>query len=370
MPVMERVYLDWNATARPLDEAIAAMADAARDAWGNPASIHASGRAARARVEDAREAVAELMGADPRDVVFTSGGTEANNLAVRSASGTIATSRIEHASIVRAAELLEREGRARVRWLRVKEDGTVDLADLEAALSEGARFVAMMAVNHETGVVQPVDDAIAMAHRAGARVHVDAVQAIGKIATLGAAADTRSVAAHKFRGPKGIGALVTRPGARVEPVVVGGSQERGVRPGTLDPVTAAGFAVAARHARTSPERYRAVGALRDELERALLATLPGAKVNGGAPRAPHALSLAFPGWSGPELVAALDLEGVSVSAGSACSAGTAEPSPVLAAMFGDDARTTSSVRFSLGETTTRDEIERAVRAFARVVARR
>ncbi len=370
---LARVYLDWNATAPPLDEAIAAMADAARTTWANPSSVHAAGRAARARVEDAREAIAKLMQCDPRDVVFTSGGTEANNLALRSGwadGGVLVTSRLEHPSVSRVAELLEREGRARVRWLRVRDEGTIDLADLEAALAEGgARVVAIQSVNPETGVVQPVDEAIAIAHRHGARVHVDAVQAVGRVDAFGLAADTRSLAAHKIRGPKGIGALVLGRGARIDSVVVGGSQERGIRPGTLDPIAAAGFAIAARHALGGPTRYRDVAALRDELERGLLAALPGAIVNGVAARAPHVTNVVCPGWNGPELVAALDLEGVCVSSGSACSAGTAEPSPVLAAMFHDDARASSSVRFSLGDTTTREEIAIALSAFVRVVAR-
>ena len=368
-----RIYLDWNATTPPLDAVVAAMVDVARAAWGNPSSVHAVGRSARGRVEDAREAVAALMHCDPRDVVFTSGGTEANNLALRTGwneGGVLVTSRLEHPSISRVAEMLERDGGTRVRWLRVREEGTIDLADLEAALAEGdVRLVALQAVNHETGVVQPVDEAIALAHRHGARVHVDAVQAVGRVDAIGVAADTRSIAAHKIRGPKGIGALVTRSGARIDPVVVGGSQERGVRPGTLDAVAASGFAVAVRHAVDGASRYRAIAALRDELERALLATLPGSSVNGVAARAPHVTNIVCRGWGGPELVAALDLEGVCASSGSACSAGTAEPSPVLAAMFGDDARASSSLRFSLGETTTRDDVTAAISAFVRVVAR-
>src|SRR5580704_13745135 len=177
---MSRVYLDWNATTPPLADVVDAMTRAARDAWGNPSSVHATGRAARACVEDAREAVARLAGCDPRDVVFTSGGTEANNLALRSAFsgapaagrvGTLVTSRLEHPSVTRVAEELEREGRARVRWVRVETNGLLDLDDLERALSEGgARVVAVQAVNAETGVVQPIAEVLAAARRAGARV--------------------------------------------------------------------------------------------------------------------------------------------------------------------------------------------------------
>jgi len=370
-----RVYLDWNATTPPLADVVDAMTRASRDAWGNPSSVHAIGRAARRLVEEAREAVSALARCDPRDVTLTSGGTEANNVAMRSAfareRGVLVTSRLEHPSVTRVAEALEREGRARVRWVRVRREGVVDLEDLGRALAEGdVRLVAVQAVNPETGVVQPVGDVVDMARRAGARVHVDAVQAFGRAEEVVEAADTRSLAGHKMRGPKSIGALVSRPGVAIEPVLLGGSQEGGVRPGTVDPVAAAGLAVAARHAASGPSRWRAVGPLRDALEAGLLGLARGARVNGGAAvRAPHVSSIAFPGWASDELVAALDLEGVAASGGSACSAGTAEPSSVLEAM-GDAEAATSSVRFSLGEDTTRRDVDAALHAAARVLARR
>ncbi|HEX4447953.1 MAG TPA: cysteine desulfurase family protein [Polyangiaceae bacterium] len=371
---MGRVYLDWNATTPPLPEVYAAMAQASRDAWGNPSSVHGDGRAARAVLEDAREAVAALAGRDPRDVVFTSGGTEANNLALRSAfvepGGALITSRLEHPSITRVAEALAREGRAIVRWVRVRADGQIDLADLDRALSlGGARLVALQAVNAETGVLQPVAEAIAASRRAGARIHVDAVQAFGRIDDASRDADTRSLAAHKIRGPKSMGALVSSPQVTLTSVLHGGSQERGARPGTTDAVAAAGLAVAARHALTSVPRWQTLAPLRDALEAALLRQAPGARVNGASsPRVPHATSIAFAGWRGPELVAALDLEGIAVSAGSACSAGTAEPSPVLLAM-GDAEAAASSVRFSLGEDTTPADVEHAIAAASRVFSR-
>lgn len=373
---MNRIYLDWNATTPPRAAVVEAMAEAALEAWGNPSSVHSFGRGARARVERAREAVARLARCDARDVLLTSGGTEANNLALRSAfagdSGVLVTSRLEHPSVTRVAEALERERRARVRWLRVRRDGTIDLTDMEHALAEGdVRLVAVQAVNAETGVIQPVGEVLAMARRAGVRVHVDAVQAFGRTETTWDEADTRSLAAHKMRGPKSIGALAVRPGVRIEPVLLGGSQERGLRPGTVDPSAAAGLEVAATHALTSPPRWRALAPLRDTLEARLLrlGREGGARANGAASeRAPHVTNIAFPGWSSPELVAALDLEGVAVSGGSACSAGTAEPSSVLAAM-GDEEAATCSVRFSLGEDTSGEDIELALAAAARVFAR-
>jgi cysteine desulfurase len=371
---MTPVYLDWNATTPPIGEVVDAMAAAARDAWGNPSSVHAFGRTARARVDDAREAVARLARCDARDVVLTSGGTEANNLALRSAfalkSGGLVTSRLEHPSVARVAEALEREGRAQVRWVRVLPNGLIDLDDLERACGEGnVRLVAVQAVNPETGVVQPVRDVIALARRAGARVHVDAVQAFGRMEDVAEEADSRSLAAHKMRGPKTIGALVARPGIFLAPVLVGGSQERGLRPGTVDPAAASGLAAAARHALVSAGRWRAIAPLRDVLEAGLLRLAPGGRVNGvGAPRAPHVTSIAFPGWVAPELVAALDLEGVAASGGSACSAGTAEPSSVLSAM-GDEEAALCSVRFSLGDATTSGDVEVALAAAARVLGR-
>jgi len=374
---VKRVYLDWNATTPPAPEVLAAMTAASAGSWANPSSVHAFGRAARSTVEQAREAVARLAGVDPRDVVLTSGGTEANNLALRSAFadlfGVLVTSRLEHPSVTRVAEALEREGRARVRWVNVLEEGTIDLRDLERALADGAvRLVAVQAVNAETGAVQPMAQVLAAAERVGARVHVDAVQAFGRtedVVDAAKGAHTRSLAAHKMRGPKSIGALVTRPGVRLAPVLVGGSQERGVRPGTMDPIAAAGLEAAATLALEAPARWRASRPLRDALEDGLLRLYPKARVNAvRAIRAAHVTNVAFPGWSGPELCAALDIEGVAVSSGTACSAGTADPSPVLLAM-GDPEAAACSVRFSLGEETTQEDIALALAAAARVFGR-
>ncbi len=374
MGAEERVYLDWNATAPPLPEALEAALRAGRAAWANPSSVHADGRLARRHVEDARARVAELCGADPRDVVLTSGGTEANNLALRSAfaagHGILLTSRLEHPSVLRVAEALSLEGRATLRLLRVLPEGRVDLEDLEAALSSpGASLLALQAVNHETGVIQPVAEAIALCHVRGVKVHVDAVQAYGRVPTdFLFGADTQALAAHKLRGPKGIGALIGKPGVALSPVLLGGAQERGLRPGTVDPAAAAGFAVAASHARTGPERYVRLASLRDGLEQAILGLYPSVRRVGSAPRAPHVSSLVFPGWNGPELVAALDLEGISVSSGSACSAGTSEPSAVIEALLGRDSAR-GAIRISMGELTTGAEITRAEEAFRRVLAR-
>ncbi len=370
-----RVYLDWNATTPPLPEVIAAMRAAAETSWANPSSVHTDGRRARAFVEDARAAVAELAGIDARDVVFTSGGTEANNLALRSAfpgdgGGVLVTSRIEHPSITRVAEALEREGRARVHWLAIDTSGRVDLDDAKRVLAAGdVKLVAISAANHETGVVQPAAALAQLARAARALVHIDAVQAFAKVPFDASSVDfsSASLAAHKLRGPKGIGALLTRPGLRIDPVLLGGAQERGIRPGTVDPVAASGLVAAAHHAAVARSAYAAVGALRDRLESAVLALAPGSVVN-GAGRLPHVTNISILGWEGAELVAALDLEGVSISSGSACSAGTTEPSPIIHAI-GGQARARSAIRLSLGETTTGEDVDHALAAFERVLAR-
>jgi cysteine desulfurase len=372
---MPRAYLDWNATSPPLPAVVDAIREVSLTSWANPSSIHADGRRARAVIEDARASVAALAGVDPRDVTWTAGGTEANNLALRSLAqpgSTIVTSRLEHPSVTRVAEALERDGRARVRWLGVTPGGAIDLEDLDRALSAGGvAVVTVQAVNHETGVIQPVEEVVARAHAAGARVHVDAVQGWGKIDVPGGW-DTAAIGPHKLRGPKGIGALAARQGVRLDPVLLGGSQERGIRPGTVDAALAAGFGVAARVARDAVPRWKALAVMRDRLEAALLAieTRHGRARVAGDPdgRVPHVSDLVWPGWIGAELVAALDLEGVSVSSGAACSAGTVEPSPVLLALLGaEDA--TRGVRVSIGDATTDDEIELAIRAFEMVLRR-
>ena len=356
LPTPGSVYLDWNATTPPHPTVLAAMASALEDGWANPASVHAPGRRARAIVEDARAAVARLVGRDERDVIFTSGGTEANNLALAGAA-CIVTSRLEHPSIVRVAEAEEARGVA-VRWIRVDERGIVlpdRVEEALAGLGPGA-VVAVSAVNHETGVIAPLSEIQAVTERARARLHVDGVQGAGRLPpSVWQWGTTLAIAAHKLRGPKGVGALISQPGFSPAPVLRGGSQERGLRPGTVDAVALAGFRVAAEHAQGGPERYRRLEPLRDRIELSLRSL---GLVNGaGAPRALHVTNLSFPGVRGDELAAALDLEGISVSSGSACSAGTAEPSPVIQAMLGAE-RARSAVRVSLGEDTSDEDVER------------
>ncbi len=383
-PVAPRLYFDWNATTPPLRAAIEAMLAAYEGAWGNPSSVHAEGRAAKARLEEARAEIAALVGARPLDLVLTSGGTEASNLAVASpfddGQGAMVLAPLEHASIVTLARALGRRG-VDVRFAKVRRSGEVDVDDVARLVAEvrNLRLVAIQAVNGETGIVQPYEAIAALAHARGAVVHVDAIQAVGRIdAPEGgwlAHADTVSLAAHKIRGPKGIGALATRPGHPLRPLLLGGSQERGLRPGTQDAALAAGFALAARAAREGLAAYRAIVPLRDDFERGLLSLGSGARVarNGSGPRVAHVVNVSFDGWTSPELVAALDLEGLAASGGSACHAGVPEPSATLSAMWGEHAgetwRLAAPVRFSLPPWTTAEDVERALALVRRVVVR-
>jgi cysteine desulfurase len=359
------IYLDWNATTPPHPAVLAAMARAAEESWGNPSSTHRVGRQARARVEDTREKLAEICAVHARDVLFTSGGTEANNLALAAAPG-LALSRLEHPSVTRVAEQLELRG-VPVVWVDVPTNGRLDPEAYRAALERLPRgsVAALMAANHETGVLQPLEEVALVAHALGATLHVDAVQALGKLPPeTWRFADSLALAAHKIRGPKGVGALAFRGVKAPKPVLVGGSQERGLRPGTVDPIAAAGFLAALEQAAQGPTRYAELARLRDDFEGAFSAV---AERNGDqVARLPHVSNLSFAGTSGDELAAALDLLGVCVSSGSACSAGSTEPSTVISAMLGRE-RARGAVRVSLGEATTNAEIQAAKAAFRRVL---
>ncbi|MCC6217756.1 MAG: cysteine desulfurase [Polyangiaceae bacterium] len=361
------IYLDWNATTPLAPEVLEAMLRAGREAWANPASVHAAGRRARAVVEDARERVAAVLGVGAREVLFTGSATEANNLALARAPGLV-TSRLEHASVTQVADALARRG-VPVEWLPIGADGRVvldELGDRIARLPRGTR-VALMAANHETGVIQPLAEAAEIAHAHGAWLHVDAAQALGKAPVAGLTlADSLTLAPHKLRGPKASGILAWRKDWTPEPILVGGGQERGLRPGTVDPVIAAGVGAWAERVEASPRRYAELAPLRDALEARLA---EAADVNGrGAPRLPHVSSLSFRGWRSDALVAALDLEGVRISGGPACAAGSSRPSAVISAMQGEE-RALGAIRVSLGELTTAAEIERAIAVFFRVLTR-
>ena len=360
--LVERVYLDYCAAA-PLKPAARDAMLAAMERIGNPSSVHGHGRAARRMLEDAREAVAAMAGAAPANTVFTSGGTEANNLALRGFPGRrIVVSALEHDSALAAA------GENALR-IPATPDGVADLAALEYLLKSDDRpaLVSLMLVNNETGVIQPVRQAAELVRAHGGLLHCDAAQAAGRLPLdlpeLGC--HLLSLSAHKLGGPAGIGALAWVDGAVPRPRLVGGGQERGVRAGTQNLIGAAGFAAAAATAADDLARVGELARLRDLMERDLIARVPGLMVAGaGAPRVAAASCLVAAGRGGEKMVVRLDLAGFAVSAGSACSSGKVKPSHVLAAMGFAPELAGSALRVSLGWGTTEDEALRFVDAYA------
>ena len=357
-------YLDYNATAPVKPAVIEAMAGAL-GVTGNPSSVHRAGRAARRALEHAREAVAALVGAAPDAVVFTSGGTEANNQALGSIRGACLVSAVEHDSVLAAAPDAER--------LPVDALGRVDferLADRLAALRPA--LLSVMLANNETGVVQPVAEVAELAHRHGALVHCDAVQAAGKLAIdlVALGVDLLTLSAHKLGGPQGVGVLVLGDGIEPAALLRGGGQERRWRPGTENLPGIVGFGRAAELALEDRDWRSRVGALRDRLEAGILAVAPAAQVYGrGAERLANTSCLSMPGVSNQTQLIAFDLAGIAVSTGSACSSGKVGPSHVLAAMGVDPAEAATAIRVSLGWASTARDVERFVAAWTRLHAR-
>lgn len=364
-----RIYLDNNATTAIHPEVLTVLGSALQDVFGNASSIHREGQAARRLIEDARESVARLIGATARELVFTSGGTESNNAAIFGAVPAegrfhIVTTAIEHPSVAEAVRALEERG-CEVTWVTPSRSGEVSAAAVIAAIGPETKLVAVMLANNETGVVQPVEEIGAACRERGVHFHVDAVQAAGKIdvdvTALGC--DTLSLSAHKLHAPKGIGALYVRRGVTMISHLRGGAQERRRRAGTENVPLAAAFGVAAALPRidVAPLRDRFESLVRSSLE----VTINGADVR----RLPNTSNITFHGADGEGIVIALDLSGVAVSTGSACSSGRVEPSPVLLAMglSPDDARAT--VRFSLSRFTTLEEVERVAGMLAGLVPR-
>lgn len=359
------IYLDHNATTPIRPAALDAMAEAAR-AVGNPSSVHAPGRAARRRLEQARAQVAGLLGRLAAQVVFTSGGTEADALAIcGSGRARRLVSAIEHDAVLAAAGDAGR--------IAVDAEGRVDLADLERRLAadDAPALVSVMWVNNETGVIQPVAEVIRLAHAVGALVHVDAVQGAGKLDPAPLAdADLVALSAHKLGGPAGVGALLVRPELALRPLAVGGGQERGRRSGTENLAGIAGFGAAAEEiARTGCAETGRACALRDRLEAAVLAAAAEARILGAGTGRTATTCLGLPGVPAETQVMVLDLAGIAVSAGSACSSGKVKRSHVLAAMLGDDKLAGQAIRVSLGWTTTESDVDRFVAAWAVMRAR-
>jgi cysteine desulfurase len=372
-----RVYLDHNATT-PLDSAaLEAMLPYLRESYGNPSSLHWFGQRARAAVEEAREQVAALVGATAPEIVFTAGGSESDNMALRGALAMataarrkLVTTAVEHHAVLNTAKALRDEGHP-VEIARVGEDGRLDLDDLRAKVDDATLVVSVMLANNETGVLQPVAQVARLAHERGVLVHCDAVQGGGKT-TLDVRAldvDLLTLSAHKLYGPKGTGCLYVRRGTKMAPLVRGGAQERNRRAGTENVAGIVGFGAAAAHARqaVASEEPR-IAALRDRLELALL-EVPGARRNGAEPRVANTANVSFEGIDAEALLIALDLEGVAASTGAACAAGGIEPSHVLKAMGFSAERVQSSLRLSLGRATTEAEIDYAAGVIAAAVAR-
>jgi cysteine desulfurase len=373
-----RIYFDHNATTPADPLVVDAMVRAAADEFGNPSSVHHFGQQAKARLDETRGLVATLIGAEPSEIVFTSGGTEADNLAIRGVAEALAhterrqliTSGIEHEAVLNTFKALARRG-WKTTLLPVDSSGIVAPAALRDAISDETALVSLMHANNEIGTIQPIAELAAIAHEHGAVFHTDAVQSVGKIPVdvraLGV--DLLSLSAHKFYGPKGVGALWIRRGTRLVQTATGGRQERNRRAGTENTPGIVGMGVAAGLARRHMGAEGArLATLRDRLELGVLTGVPRTVVNGARePRVPNTTNISFERIEAESLLIALDLEGVAVSTGSACSSGTLEPSHVLRAMGLPPHRSQSSIRFSLGASNTDDQVDRVISVLPRVV---
>ena len=368
---MQRVYLDHNATTPVHPAVVEAMTKVLREDFGNPSSVHHFGQRAKSAMDQARSSVASLIGADPSEVVFTSGGTESDNFAIRGAAEALDATRrrhliattIEHEAVLNTLKALAKRGRP-TTLLRVDGTGIVAPDALKEALTDDTAIVSVMHANNEIGTIQPILELARIAHDRGALLHTDAVQTAGKV-TVDVKAlevDLLSISAHKFYGPKGVGALWIRRGLRLLPVLTGGKHERSRRAGTENVAGIVGMGVAATLAAAKiDEEAKRISALRDRLEEGVLRAVPGTIVNGTrSPRVPNTTNISFDRIEAESLLIALDLEGVAVSTGSACSSGTLEPSHVLKAMGFPPHRTQNSIRFSLGAANTEAEVDRVV----------
>jgi len=378
-----RSYLDHAATTPMVAAAVEAMA-AQLGIVGNPSSLHASGRAARRVVEESREEIASLLGAQPAEVIFTSGGTEADNLAIKGAYGVraraegrrrLVVSAIEHHAVLDPARWLATAAGADLVEVAVDDRGLIAPDALDEAVTEETALVSIMWANNEIGTLQPVPAVVDRAHRMGAWAHSDAVQAVGQVPVDFEASglDLMTVTAHKLGGPVGVGALVARRRIELEPVQHGGGQEREVRSGTLDVAAIAGFATALEVAiaRRSAETAR-LETLRAGLVAAVLAAAPDAVVHGpaaDADRLPGVLNVELPGCSSDALLLLLDAAGIDCSTGSACTAGVAEPSHVLLALGRTESQARSALRFSLGHTSSSADVDALSRALPEVLTR-
>jgi len=373
-----RVYFDYNATTPLATEVRDAIVRAMDEVYGNASSVHHFGQRAKAAIDDARSSVAALINADASEIVFTSGGTESDNFAIRGVAEAIEptgrrhliASAIEHEAVLNTLKALARRG-WHTTLLPVEQSGIVSPDRLREAMTKQTALVSVMHANNEIGTVQPIAELAGIAHAAGALMHTDAVQSVGKIRVdvreLGV--DLLSLSAHKFNGPKGTGALWIKRGTRMVPTMTGGKHERNRRAGTENVPAIVGLGVGARLAakKLTSEADRVAG-LRDRLEEGILQSVSGTAINGvRSPRVPNTTNISFDRVEAESLLIALDLEGIAVSTGSACSSGTLEPSHVLRAMGLPAHRTQNSLRFSLGSLSTAEEVERVIEVLPRLV---
>ena len=372
------IYLDYNATTPLSDAAREAMLPYLNRYFGNPSSVHAAGREARAAIDDARDKLAALLHVKPHELIFTSGGTESCNLAVlgltrrpSSPGGHIISNKAEHHAVLNAFEYLEKQEEFEVTWLNVFRNGIVDLDELASSIRPETRLVSIMTANNETGVIQPIHEISKICRDRGVLLHSDMVQSFGKIDIDLSLVDAASFAAHKFYGPKGAGFLFLRSGMSIQPIMFGGAHENERRPGTENVAAIAGMAAAAQSTlgdRVTEQKREAQ--LRDELWTRIARNFPGAKQNGDAEhRLANTLNLSFMGVDSETMLMALDLEHVCASSGSACMVGSVVASHVLLAMGLSTERASSAVRVSLGKWTTAEEIASAGEALERIARR-
>ena len=372
------IYLDYNATTPVCDAAREAMLPYLNRYFGNPSSVHAAGREARAAIDGARDKLAALLRVKPHELIFTSGGTESCNLAVlglarrpSSPGGHIISNKAEHHAVLNAVEYLEKREGFEVTWLSVSRDGIIDLDHLAAAIRSETRLVSIMTANNETGVIQPMTEISRICRDRGVLLHSDMVQSFGKIDTDLSLVDAASFAAHKFYGPKGVGFLFLRGGLSIQPIMFGGAHENERRPGTENVAAIVGMAAAAEWTlRDRGSEQEREGQLRDELWTRISQNVPDAKQNGAnAPRLANTLNVSLLGLDSEMLLIALDLEGICASSGSACMVGSVVASHVLLATGLPIERARSAVRFSLGKWTTTDEITAVGDAVRKIVDR-
>ena len=378
-----RIYLDYAATSPMLPEVLEAMMPYLTGSFGNPSGVYATGREARKAVEQARRQAAEFLGAEPSEILFTSGGTESDNMAIRGAMLAAAekgrhliTDAIEHYAVLHTCEVLEKQG-FEATYLQPDREGVIDPESVRKAIRADTVLISVMTVNNEIGTVEPVAEIGRIAREAGVLFHTDAVQAAGmmRLDVRQTGADLMSLSAHKFHGPKGIGCLYVRRGTRLDGILSGGAQERGLRPGTENVAAIVGMGAAMEIARRDMDAALArIRRLRDRLITRVLSDVPDSFLNGPEPdaagekRAANNAHFSFAGIDGEALLLRLDLAGIAASAGSACTAGSMEASHVLKAVGLDDGRIRSGIRLTLGRETTEEEIDQASAAIAAIVA--